>query len=74
MKYPSILSCSLSPNDIPSTDTGYYSIVCNAPTGSDDFQYQLVASPVSGKSQKDTGNLTLDDLGRKTWKGESGWK
>ena len=36
-------------------------------------EFQLEAVPISGTSQAGDGSLTLDDLGRKTWGGESGW-
>ncbi len=52
--------------------TGYYAIAYNdtPPSGA---LYQLVATPVSGTSQEGTGTLTLDNVGRKTSNGETGW-
>jgi len=35
--------------------------------------YTLTATPVGGSSQAGDGNLTLNNIGQKTWGGGSGW-
>jgi type IV pilus assembly protein PilE len=58
---------------IPPEVASYYTVSVEPAAATNPPTYRLLATPIAGSSQAPDGNLTLDQDGAKTRKGQAGW-